>query len=161
MAHDRDDEDALPEYREVLNDSGLQPVSASEIRKAIGDDREGWKLAMEAELASFTERQVFTKLTPSEAAKVKGYQLLPMKIVAGSKPPKPGETQRRRKVRGVVCGNFAPHNEKEDLYAANVDATTVRTCVALAAVHKWSLRAMDVATAFLHAPLPALSLIHI
>ena len=40
----------------------------------------------------------------------------------------------RRKVRGVVCGNFASSSANEDTYASGADVTQIRSLVKMAAM---------------------------
>ena len=74
-------------------------------------------------------------------------EFLPSKAVCTRKAP-----DGRRKVRGVVCGNFASVSAKEDTYASGADATQIRCLAKMAAMKGWSLAGTDIRTAFLHAP---------
>ncbi|CAK0841691.1 unnamed protein product, partial [Prorocentrum cordatum] len=125
-----DFDDELPEFHEVLKDSGMQPVSGQELRRATGAERDEWFTALANELASFNEKAVFETLPPQERGTVKMSEILPMKIVAGIKPPKP------------------------EVFTQNVEISSVRMALAIAAECRWKLLALDVSTAFLNAPLP-------
>ena len=115
----RDDPDTadsdLPEYREIMKESGMCPVSGAELRRSVGAEREEWKQAMEMELQSFESKGVFRKMSRAEGRSVSGSKIVPMKIVAGIKPPKPEDPQQRRikRVRGVACGNFQSRSPEE------------------------------------------------
>ena len=74
-------------------------------------------------------------------------EFLPSKAVCTRKAP-----DGRRKVRGVVCGNFASSSANEDTYASGADATQIRSLAKLAAMRGWSMAGTDIRTAFLHAP---------
>ena len=67
-------------------------------------------------------------------------------------PPGVVEFLPSRKVRGVVCGNFASSSANEDTYASGADATQIRSLAKLAAMRGWSMAGRDIRTAFLHAP---------
>jgi len=148
---------SLPEFREVLKDSGMQPVTGLELRRAVGAEREEWFQAMAAELSSYRSNAVFDELPAADRGRVRASEILPMKVVAGIKPPKPGDAQqrRRKKIRGVVCGNFQARQPDEVVYTQNVEISSVRLALVVAARCRWKLQALDVSTAFLNAPLPA------
>jgi hypothetical protein len=62
---------------------------------------------------------------------------------------------RKKKIRTVVCGNFAKKHAQEELYTANADVTYVRAVLSEATRNKWGVQVVDVVGAFLNAPLPA------
>ncbi|CAK0814311.1 unnamed protein product, partial [Prorocentrum cordatum] len=150
------DSDGAPDFVEIIKDSGMQPVSMTELRNAIGTERDEWKLAMEAELASFAEKEVFETLTESENMQVRTKDALPMKGVAGIKAPDASDLaqRRRKKFRGVVCGNFQKQVPGEVVFTSNVEILRVGSALAIASSCGWALKALDVSTAFLNAPLP-------
>ena len=54
-----------------------------------------------------------------------------------------------------MCGNFQDKKPMDLLYTANIDVTSIRMILSIAAQNaKWGARVMDVATAFLRAPMP-------
>ncbi|CAK0845573.1 unnamed protein product [Prorocentrum cordatum] len=150
------DSDGTPDFVEIIKDSGMQPVSMTELRNAIGTEREEWKQAMEVELASFSEKQVFEALTEGEKPQVRAKDALPMKGVAGIKAPAASDPaqRRRKKFRGVVCGNFQKQMPGEVVFTSNVEILSVKAALAIASSCGWALKALDVSTAFLNAPLP-------
>ena len=77
-----------------------------------------------------------------------------MKMVLTLKPI-PGSTQKKKKARACVCGNFQRKSPGDLLYTANIDITSIRLVLAIAAqwAH-WGITVMDVVTAFLRAPMP-------
>ena len=75
-----DFDDELPEFHEVLKDSGMQPVSGQELRRATGTERDEWFTALANELAYFSEKAVFETMPPQERRTVKQSEILPMKI---------------------------------------------------------------------------------
>ena len=62
---------------------------------------------------------------------------------------------RRKKIRGVVCGNVQPVHPSEQLFTNNVDISSVRIALAIAAECRWVAAVLDVSTALLNASLPA------
>ena len=145
----------LPTWQEVIKDSAMQPVGASEIRRSFGLEREEWRAAIASELESFKEKAVFATLSQEEAKQVKKKDILPMKAVAGIKPVEdPVSNRRRKKFRAVVCGNWQPRKPGEDNYASVVEASSLRLALAIAVQRSWSLKPLDVTTAFLDAELP-------
>ena len=147
----RDDIDDMI-YNDIMKDSGAVPVTMADIRKSIGADREDWKLAMDNEVCALLN-EAMEVLPAAEAARVDPKKVLPMKIVATLKPTDV-ESVKRKKVRGVVCGNFQPKHKQEALYTSNTDITSVRTLLAVSAKMGWGLTVIDVTTAFLNAALP-------
>ena len=76
-----------------------------------------------------------------------------MKLVTGVKRDV-NAAASKFKVRAVVCGNFQRKQANEDLYTANADITSVRAALAAAAEKRFSIKVLDVKTAFLNAHLP-------
>eukprot|EP00959_Pyramimonas_sp_CCMP1952_P279014 5833594-Pyramimonas_sp.AAC.1 len=75
-----------------------------------------------------------------------------MKVVAGEKAAD-STGYRKKKARGVVCGNFEDESD-EPVYCSNLDIASLRASLAVACKNGWSLGVMDVSTAFLNAHLP-------
>ena len=153
LEHESDD--APPEYHLIVKESGMQLVSAADVRKSFGADREKWWLAAQHELNSLEGKGVFERLTEEESALLKMYDILPMKVVCGIKTDMVFKDSKKNKVRAVVCGNFKTKTRPEDVYTNNVDVSSVRAALALASERRWSIGALDVNTAFLNADLPA------
>ena len=149
-----DTDDAPPEYQEIIKESGMQLLSAREVKATVGAEREGWKLSCQNELDSWRSKGTFDPVPKEIADKLKPWEILPMKTVHGIKEDLTDSGYRRKKVRGVCCGNYQQKTGPEDLYTDNVDVSTVRTAVAAAALNGWSMGALDVKTAFLNAELP-------
>lgn len=76
-----------------------------------------------------------------------------MKVVAGIKQAEEGDPTkyRRKKCRGVVCGNFEAVSEGEVTYTPNLDIGSLRCVLAICAARGWPMGAMDASTAFLNA----------
>ena len=152
-----DDEDKVPpEFKEIIRDSGTSLVSMRVLNEAFGSEKEEWRQALENELNSMTENEVFSRLTPAEVRQARPRDILPMKVVAGVKAAEPSDPTgyRRKKCRGVVCGNFEQHGEGEQVYTSNLEVCSLRSALAVASARRWDIGAMDVSTAFLNAHLP-------
>lgn len=147
-----DDDNVPPEFTKIVKDSGLSIVTCAEIAKAIGMTREKWRAALESELNSLKDG-CLRPLTASEAHSVKPSDILPMKVVAGTKAPD-ASGYRRFKARGCVCGNFEAIDPSEQTFTQNLDIASLRMALALCAHRRWSISALDVSTAFLNAFLP-------
>ena len=96
-----DDDNVPPEFTKIAKDSGLSFVTCAEIAKAIGMTREKWRAALESGLNSLKDG-CLRPLTASEAHSVKPSDILPMKVVAGTKAPD-ASGYRRFKARGCAC----------------------------------------------------------
>ena len=121
-----------------------------DVRNSIGEDRESWKLALEAELNSLKETGAIEKVKHIP----KGVKVLPMKMVLTLKPI-PGMKTKKKKARVCACGNFQDKSPADLLYTANIDVTNIRLILAIAAKYAdWGARVMDVVTAFLRAFMP-------
>ena len=81
-------------------------------------------------------------------------QILPMKVVLTLKSV-PGLPTKKKKARVCVCGNFQQKKPTDLFYTANTDISSIRVVLAEAAQHPdYGISSMDVATAFLNAPMP-------
>ena len=81
-------------------------------------------------------------------------QILPMKVVLTLKP-QPGLSTKKKKARVCVCGNFQQKKPTDLFYTANTDVSSIRVVLAEAAQHAdYGVSSLDVATAFLNAPMP-------
>ena len=138
------------EIPEELKESGAIIVSLRDVRNSIGKDRAQWKLVLEAEYNSLLETSAVWPVRHVP----KGAEVLPMKMVLTLKPI-PGSTLKKKKARACVCGNFQRKSPADLLYTANIDITSIRLVLAIAAqwAH-WGITVMDVVTAFLRAPMP-------
>ena len=148
-----DPEDAPLQYHDVVKNSGMQVLSCKDVNASYGQEREEWKLALERELASLREHGVYEVLHPEETRAVHRSAVLPMLAIPGIKAADEAG-YRRKKVRAVVCGNFQAVGEGEQLFTNNVDISSVRVALAIAAECSWVAAVLDVITAFLNAPLP-------
>ena len=84
----------------------------------------------------------------------RGVKVLPKKIVLTFKP-QPGAKLKKKKARACVCGNYQEKRITDLLYTANIDVTTIRLILSVAAqLATWGITIMDVVTAFLRAPMP-------
>ena len=150
---DPDDDMVPPIFREIQRQSGLDIVPMKEVKNAFGAEREEWRQALENEYNSFLSSATFRDATPEERRNAYPRDILPMQVVAGKKPP--DETgYKRKKARGVVCGNFEEDHGNEVTFTANLDASSFRAALATAAHRDWSIGVLDVSTAFLNADLP-------
>ena len=81
-------------------------------------------------------------------------QILPMKVVLTLKPQQ-GVTTKKKKARICVCGNFQQKKPSDLYYTANTDVSSIRVVLAEASQNAaYSISNLDVATAFLNAPMP-------
>ena len=125
----------------------------NQVRSTVGNDREDWRLAMQAEVDSLRENNTFEIATSEELRKVHAREILPMKLVTGIKADSLTQ-QKKKKARAVVCGNFQRKTEGEELYTANADITSVRAVLAASVQLRFGCKVLDVKTAFLNAHLP-------
>ena len=138
------------EIPDELKESGAINVSLKDVKNSIGKDRAAWKLALEGELNSLQETGAVVKVKHVP----RGVQVLPMKVVLTLKPV-PGTHLKKKKARGCVCGNYQDRSPMDLLYTANIDVTSIRMALAIAAQNPtWGITILDVATAFLNAPMP-------
>ncbi|CAK0822789.1 unnamed protein product, partial [Prorocentrum cordatum] len=150
------DSDGVPDFVEIVKDSGMQPVSMTELRNSISTERDEWKLAMEAELASFAEKEVFEALTESEKMQVRTKDVLLMKggcWQQGARCFGSGAAEAQEVPRGCLR-NFQKQVPGEVVFTSNVEILSVRAALAIASSCGWALKALDVSAAFLNAPLP-------
>merc|ERR1712074_139722 len=67
----------------------------------------------------------------------------------------PGFTTKKKKALVCVCGNFQQKKPTDLFYTANINISNIRVVLAEAAQHPdYGISSMDVATAFLNAPMP-------
>ena len=65
---------------------------------------------------------------------------------------------KKKKARACVCGNYQEKLPTDFLYTANIDITSIRLVLAIAAQYAdWGITVMDVVTAFLRATMPETS----
>ncbi|CAK0886282.1 unnamed protein product [Prorocentrum cordatum] len=129
-------------YQEIVKDGGAQVMSQKSVNASFGEEREGWRQALQEELDSLREKDVFWPLGARERGGIRAQDILPMSTVFAKKPPDEAGLQRKR-ARAVACGNFQTVVGEEELYTANVDIGS-----------GWHVGALDVKTAFLNADLP-------
>ncbi|CAK0808177.1 unnamed protein product, partial [Prorocentrum cordatum] len=147
-----DGDDVPPILREIQRESGMTLTSMKILNAVFGSDREEWRQTLGAELISMTDNETFRKTSAAEVREVRPQDVLPMKVVTGIKAAD-STGHRRKKARGVVCGNFEGESD-EPVYCSNLDIASLRAALAVACKNGWSLGAMDVSTAFLNAHLP-------
>ena len=141
-----------PSHDEVLQ---TRIVSVAEMKKHLTD----WLPAIQAEMSSLFEvKEALARVAESEAERLveEGAELIPAKLVCTVKPEL-HVPQGRKKVRIVVCGNFAECEDvdKNDLFASGANAVALRIALALASQFAWHGSALDIKTAFLNAPIHA------
>ena len=144
-------EEEIPEgLQEEIKESGAITVALKDVRQSIGKDRQEWKLALEAELQSLRESGAIIPVTHVPHDKC----ILPMKVVLTLKP-QPGLTTKKKKARVCVCGNFQQKKPSDLFYTANADVSSIRMVLHEAAQRpEYGISSLDVATAFLNAPMP-------
>ena len=118
-------------------------VSLNEVKKNI----DLWKASALKEFTNLRDvKKAFTVKRRSELPP--GCRLVPCKGVYTVKPDKNDEGYRR-KTRFVACGNHVPENENScDLFAAGVDATSLRTLLSVHGHKQWRIGTTDVRQAF-------------
>ena len=125
-------------------------VSLGEVRKAL----QKWAPSAEKEYRNLVEnKKAFRPVKQSELPA--GCQVVPCKGVFTVKPD--GADGFRRKTRFVACGNHLAEGELTgadfDVYAAGLDATSLRTMLAFKTKKKsWSVGVTDIRQAFVLAP---------
>ena len=78
----------------------------------------------------------------------RGAKCYPMKVVLTLKPV-PKIRMKKKKARACVCGNYQEKLPTDLLYTANIDITSIRLVLAIAAQYAdWGITVMDVVTAF-------------
>ena len=152
-ADDDEDEDAPPRFKEIVREGGIHLVGMKVLHQSFGKEREEWRQALENELNSLIGNSSYHPLTPAEGRDVRPQDILPMTVVAGEKAPD-STGWRRKKARACVCGNFESQESGEINYTSNLDVSSLRAALAIAARRRWSVGALDVSTAFLNAFLP-------
>ena len=117
----------------------------SEVRSEL----EEWRGAAKKEYAALVEESKAVKpIRKRDIDQIEGpVEILPAKAVCTWKSP-----DGRRKVRGVVCGNYSAGKDVEKLYAGGADGLQIRMVLRTAGQRKWSLLCTDTHTAFLNAP---------
>ncbi|OLQ04673.1 Copia protein [Symbiodinium microadriaticum] len=118
-------------------------VSLQDVRKNI----DAWKESALKEFTNLTKvKQAFRVVKRSELPS--NCRIVPCKGVYTVKPDK-SELGYRRKTRFVACGNHVPEGEGDfDLFATGVDATSLRTMLAVNARKPWRIGTTDVRQAF-------------
>ena len=118
-------------------------VSLQDVRKNI----DAWKESALKEFTNLTKvKQAFRVVKRSELPS--NCRIVPCKGVYTVKPDK-SELGYRRKTRFVACGNHVPEGEGDfDLFATGVDATSLRTMLAVNAKKPWKTGTTDVRQAF-------------
>ncbi|OLP85824.1 hypothetical protein AK812_SmicGene33144 [Symbiodinium microadriaticum] len=119
-------------------------VSPQEVRKNL----DLWKASAVKEFKNLTENKKALKIVKRHLLPP-DCRIVPCKGVYTVKPDK-GEPGYRRKTRLVACGNHVPEGETTfDLYAAGLDATSLRSILALGAGNSsWRWGVTDIRQAF-------------
>ncbi|CAE7225820.1 GIP [Symbiodinium sp. CCMP2456] len=141
-----------PDIEKVLADLGEagQPlqvthtISLQEVKKNLG----AWKDSATKEFRNLVESKNALKVTKRHLLP-QGCRIVPCKGVYTVKPDK-SPLGYRRKTRFVACGNYVPENETTfDVYAAGLDATSLRTVLASSATNpRWGWGVTDIRQAF-------------
>ena len=107
-------------------------VSMKDVRASIGFDCEEWKASMHGEVCSLLDAAMEV-VPPAEAVKKDPKKIVPMKLVATLKPTDV-ENIKKKKIRGVICGNFIKKHHQEQCYTTNTNITSVRAILAVSAM---------------------------
>ena len=126
-------------------------VPLGEVRKEM----EAWRPAALKEYEALMANGAVRKARDGEVEELsrrckeegKIFELVPGKAVCTRKAP-----DGKRKVRGVVCGNYMEERPSSELYASGVDVAAVRSLIRHAALQGHRLATVDVKTAFLQVP---------
>ena len=143
-------EEIPSELQDEIKESGQVSVTLRDVRHSIGKDRQQWFLALESELQSLRDIGAIQIVQHVP----RGKQVLPMKVVLTLKLA-PGVLTKKKKARVCVCGNFQQKKPTDMFYTANTDISSIRVVLSEAAQKpEWGISSLDVATAFLNAPMP-------
>ena len=138
-----------PDYYGVyinLTDCNPEPTTVDEALK--GPDHKRWKVAMNTEMKSLNDNEVWELVDPPEAARV-----VYCKWIFRCKKGENGQVERY-KARLVAQGYLQrPGLNYDETFSPVVRFESIRTVLALAAEQKWKVHQMDVTTAFLNGEL--------
>ena len=118
-------------------------VSLSDVRANL----ESWRASAEKEFRNLRDvKKAFTVRRKNELPQ--GCRIVPCKGVYTVKPDKSPEGFRR-KTRFVACGNHVPEEQTNfDLFAAGVDATSLRMLLSVKGRSSWRIGTTDIRQAF-------------
>ena len=121
-------------------------VSLQDVKRNL----DGWKDSAWAEFVNLKEKKQALSVR-KRAELPPGCRIVPCKGVYTVKPDK--KNFYRRKTRFVACGNHVlPGQEDIDLYAAGIDATSLRTMLSYTIRKPWKYGTTDIRQAFVLAP---------
>ena len=145
-------EELLKGLQEPL--SVTHTASQGEVRQNL----ERWKPSIQKELSTLKDPGVLKSHFGDEARQLltsAGATVIPLKGVFTAKAPSSGSAEMyRRKCRLVACGNQAPYNDAESLYASGAPAELVRAALVQASSHQWGAFTCDIRSAFTLTPIP-------
>ena len=128
--------------------------------REVTGNLDAWKPAIEKEVSNVSV--AILRLLPgsterAEWVRTPGARRLPAKLVFTVKPgdvPDPADrsTWYKRKVRLVVCGNYA-NADHSDLYSETAPSESVRMGLVYSRRRNWMVALVDVVAAFLRTPL--------
>ena len=112
-------------FHPVVKDAGTTVVSAKDVEKSSGAIREEWRVAIQSEMQSLREHDVFQEVTEDERWTVPSENIIPGKSVFTIK------REGTKKVRIVGCGNFQEDTgfckcERDNCQSGHVDCRYVR-----------------------------------
>ena len=112
-----------------------------------------WDPAIRSEMDSlFVQKEALRVVPREEVEDIRrrhpDLNSLPAKLVITRK------AGGKRKIRIVVCGNYAEKNPEDELYAGGSDSISLRAALKKASQEGWLGVTADLRTAFLNAPLP-------
>ena len=145
---------------EHKDEPGTETVSANIVDIAPKEEKEKWIAAIQAELDSLNQLNVYEEMTELELRSKYGKQnvhikKVPSKLVTTKKPLYDGQGGWKAKARICCCGNFEDGSIAHDVQnRAEVPATyEMKSLLTMAESQDWKVGALDIKTAFVHAEL--------
>jgi hypothetical protein len=132
---------------EIFGGEGIQQRVPKSVGEALrGDEREQWSKAIEEEVRSMEDAEVWGP--PVEVQR--GVKVTPLRFVFARKLGPDGEVERF-KARLIFQNRDDGEEDNEDVYAPVVDKASLRMFLSQVAKHGWFLEQSDIKTAFLNA----------
>ncbi|CAE6927973.1 RE1 [Symbiodinium sp. CCMP2592] len=145
---------------EQLLETLVEPLSVTHTASQ-GEVRQNltrWRAAIQKELDTLKGGGVLQSHVGEEARKLLSSAeatVIPLKGVFTAKAPAAGSQDLfKRKCRLVACGNQAPYNDAESLYASGAPAELVRAALVRASGFQWGAFTCDIRSAFTLTPIP-------
>ena len=156
---------------DFVEEQGGQAVPVAQVMKAEVTERDKWAVSIQEELESRQALNMYVQLTPKEAYERYWGRKIPTKIMPAKlvlvKKVVHEETEMtegqvppcrpwKAKSRICCCGNFDDGTIGGDIENRSEEPVTfeLRTLLGITAANPgWGIGALDIKTAFLHAPL--------